>query len=169
MSKFDRIRIDSKYFFFLIFLTSSTIYGKHSILPAFEIKTSVFLQNAWPFTFANQIKERLNICISLMWTLLSDWHIRFAEGCLWYLKYSLFWCLVGGVSITQCYFTQYLSITTLASTGLCMILLYLDYFFNIFFLDFSDEVIPKVSSAIHAKYNQKALRTVLVHKPLKLG
>ena len=95
MSKFDRIRIDSKYFFFLIFLTSSTIYGKHSILPAFEIKTSVFLQNAWPFTFANQIKERLNICISLMWTLLSDWHIRFAEGCLWYLKYSLFWCLVG--------------------------------------------------------------------------
>ena len=102
---------------FLIFLPIS--YGKHSNLTAFEIKTSV-LQNAWPF-YVYQSDQRAIEYISLMWTLLSDWHIRFAEGCLWYLKYSLFWCLVGGISITQCYFTQYLSITTLENTGLFMI------------------------------------------------
>ena len=100
------------------------IYGKHSNLTAFEIKTSV-LQNAWPF-YVYQSDQRAIEYISLMWTLLSDWHIRFAEGCLWYLKYSLFWCLVGGISITQCYFTQYLSITTLASTGLFMIVFHLE-------------------------------------------
>ena len=104
-------------------------YGKHSNLTAFEIKTSV-LQNAWPF-YVYQSDQRASEYISLMWTLLSDWHIRFAERCLWYLKYSLFWCLVGGVSITQCYFTQYLSITTLENTGLFMIVFHLDYFFFI--------------------------------------
>ena len=60
-----------------------------------RLKLQYFYKTFDLFTFTNQIKERLNICISLMWTLLSDWHIRFAEGCLWYLKYSLFWCLVG--------------------------------------------------------------------------
>ena len=96
-----------------------------------RLKLQYVLQDAWPF-YVYQSDQRAIEYISLMWTLLSDWHIRFAEGCLWYLKYSLFWCLVGGVSITQCYFTQYLSITTLASTGLFRIFYHLDYFFHMY-------------------------------------
>ena len=37
------------------------------------------------------------------------------------------------------------------------------------FLYFTDEVITNVRGAINAKYRQRALRLVLVHKPVKLG
>ena len=138
-------------------------YGKHSNLTAFEIKTSV-LQNAWPF-YVYQSDQRAIEYISLMWTLLSDWHIRFAEGCLWYLKYSLFWCLVGGISITQCYFTQYLSITTLASTGLFMIVTFSYGLFS-YFLSQKEQKSEYFMETL-AEQHQKRIVIYLVKKFVK--